>query len=553
MRDGGWLRLEYRPNPRSSPITHRPFFTFAMSPAPPRADGLRNTLGTPGLLLGLLSLLTLSFGLAILAREYDRLRRTGREALRPVLADWVRTVPVHVLGWTIVDYADRWRNAPDRAAAQEELDKALTRLGDLLDRPEFRQSQLVEFIELDLGPPGGPPLASWRPRGGREPGASDLIDRIVAVPAEGDDPPLLLTLRYRVAPEIERAARSMEASYRRLALAVAGLSLFPLLCLIYMLLQARNLRDRAAREAAQAATLDLADRTCHELGNVAFVLANERRNLSDHLDGVERFLAEEPGAVAAALRRAGLDEAQAERFQKALRREYAERGIDPEIELSGGLALARVVCRQIAVCSDYIALTVRELDNYLKQSALPVQPEPTPLDGPLDDAVALLGPRLESGRVALERPEGAAEVVVMADRRLLVHALVNLLKNALEATATTDRPPCLRLGIEREGGLVWIVVADNGPGIAPEAMPMLFQAGYSTKGAGRGRGLAVVRESILAQGGRLDVRSRPGEGAEFRIGLPAAKRAEEAANPPPADMAGAVPAPVVRETPEPRA
>jgi signal transduction histidine kinase len=523
-----------------------------MNPAPSRAEGLRNTLGTPGLLLGLLSLLTLSFGLAILAREYDRLRRTGREALRPVLADWVRTVPVHFLGWTIVDYADRWRKATDRAAAQRQLGDALTRLGDLLDRPEFRQSQLVEFVELDLGPPGGPPLVGWKPRGGREPGDSDLIDRIVALPAEGADPPLLLTLRYRVAPEIERAGRSLEASYRRLALAVAGLSLFPLLCLIYMLLQARNLRERAAREAAQAATLDLADRTCHELGNVAFVLANERRNLSDHLDGVERFIEQEPGAIEAAIRRAGLDEAQAERFRKSLRREYAERGVDPVVELAGGLELARDVCRQVAVCSDYIALTVRELDNYLKQSALPVQPAPTALDGPLDDAVALLGPRLGSGQVALERPLNAAETMVMADRRLLVHALVNLLKNALEATTTSDRPPRLRLGIERDGPLVWIIVADNGPGIAPEALPMLFQGGYSTKGAGRGRGLAVVRESILAQGGRLDVRSRPGEGAEFRIGLPAAKLPEEPMNPPAADVPGPVLEPAASETPEPR-
>lgn len=493
-----------------------------MSRLPPRADGLRSTLGTPGLLLGLFSLLTLSFGLAILAREYDRLRRTGREALRPVLADWVRTVPVHYLGWTIVDYADRLHRAPDRPAALVQLRDALTRLGDQLDRPEFRQSQLVEVVELDLGPWEGPPLASWRPRGGRDAGTSDLTDRIVVVPAEGAEPPLLLTLRYRVAPEIERAAHTLEASYRRLALAVAGLSLYPLLSLIYMLLQARSLRDRAAREAAQSATIDLADRTCHELGNVAFVLTNERRNLADHLDGVERFLENEPGALDAAARRAGLDESQADRLRKALRRERSERGIDPAIELAGGLALARDVCRQVAVCSDYIALTVRELDSYLKQSSLPVQPISTPLDGPLEDAVALLGPRLESNRVALDRPVGAESVVVLADRRLLVHALVNLLKNAVEATTATERPPRIHLRLEREGGLCWIVVEDNGPGIPPEAMPMLFQLGYSTKGAGRGRGLAVVRESILAQGGRLDVRSRPGQGAEFRIGLPTA-------------------------------
>jgi signal transduction histidine kinase len=84
-------------------------------------------------------------------------------------------------------------------------------------------------------------------------------------------------------------------------------------------------------------------------------------------------------------------------------------------------------------------------------------------------------------------------------------------------------------------------------------MPLLFQAGYSTKGAGRGRGLAVVRESILAQGGRLDVRSRPGEGAEFRIGLPAARRAEEPANPATHGVSGAPGEAIAPAFPEPRA
>ena len=183
-----------------------------------------------------------------------------------------------------------------------------------------------------------------------------------------------------------------------------GLSGYSLLCLGYMVLHARSLRERAAREAAREATLDLADRTCHELGNVVFVLSNERSNLADHLDLVQRFVDEEPEVLAAAGRRAGLDPAQAERLRAALRREYAARGLDPEVELRDGVALARDVCRQIAVCSEYIALTVRELDGYLKQTALPVAPEPVAVSACLDDALALLGPRLEAAGAQVERP-----------------------------------------------------------------------------------------------------------------------------------------------------
>jgi signal transduction histidine kinase len=482
---------------------------------------LHAILGTPGILLGLFSLGTLAFGLAILAREYDRMRRTGREALRPVLADWVRTVPIHYLGWTLVDYAARWRDAADRDAALSELRAALQRLGDQLDRPEFRQSQLVEILALDFGLRGGATLASWRPSGDRAASSADLIDHVEVLPAEPPQPALELAIRFRVAPEIERAAAGLEASYRRLVLAVAGLALFPLLCLIYMVLQARAWSDRAAREAAQDATLDLADRTCHELGNVAFVLANERRNLSDHLDQIERFVKQDPDALQHAARRAGLDPAQTERLVKALQRERAERGIDPAVELAGGLTIARDVCRQVAVCSDYIALTVRELDGYLKHTAQPVASAPTSVNACLDDALAILGPRLESASVQVERPR-EGDWTVLADRRLLVHALVNLLKNALEATAATGRPARIRLAVEADRSLVWIIVQDNGGGLPPEAMSRLFDVSYSTKGPGRGRGLRIVRESIAVQGGRIAVRNQPGSGAEFRIGLPPA-------------------------------
>ena len=65
-------------------------------------------------------------------------------------------------------------------------------------------------------------------------------------------------------------------------------------------------------------------------------------------------------------------------------------------------------------------------------------------------------------------------------------------------------------------------MADRGPGIPATELPYVFDLGFSTKGAGRGRGLAIVRESVAAQGGELRVESSPGEGTQFRVGLPLA-------------------------------
>ena len=185
--------------------------------------------------------------------------------------------------------------------------------------------------------------------------------------------------------------------------------------------------------------LDLADRTCHELGNGVFVLSNERKNLTDHLDLLDRFVAESERAAAAC--RMGIDPELAARWDHALKREYAARGIDPALEIRASVAIARDVCRQIAVCSEYIALTVRELDGFLKRSPLPVSLDHVAVVDVFDEALALLGPGLDASEARIERDiEQDRHLRVRADRRLLVHALVNLLKNALEAAVGRGTP-----------------------------------------------------------------------------------------------------------------
>jgi signal transduction histidine kinase len=504
--------------------------------APPEPDRLLprlyGILGAPGLTIGLFSLVSLSFGLYVLATEYDRLRVSGRAALRPVINSWVRTTPVHYLGLTIADYADTWRRAPgsERAARLTALRRALGTLGETLDAPRGRAPLLhVEALALVEG--RGSTLAAWRPAASRISTPTELAERVILTPASPSGPEIDLIVSYRLAPEVERMAVGLETSYHRLLWAIVGLSAYSLLCLAAMVLHVRALRDRVARESAQQATLDLADRTCHELGNVAFVLTNERGNLSDYLDLVSRFVAEIDAMIDAAARRAGLDAAQVAKLRNSLQRQYAERGLDPQVELVGGSAIARDVCKQIAVCSDYIALTVRELDAYLKQSALPVVRDPVDPSACLDDALALLAPALEASNAHVERRDAPARA--WGDRRLLVHALVNLVKNALEAATGSGISPVLTLKIRTEDSFVWIDVIDNGPGIASEQQSRIFDVGVSTKNPGRGRGLAIVRESVQIQGGQIHLESAPGRGSRFSIGLPAAGEADDLTLQPP--------------------
>jgi two-component system sensor histidine kinase KdpD len=111
--------------------------------------------------------------------------------------------------------------------------------------------------------------------------------------------------------------------------------------------------------------------------------------------------------------------------------------------------------------------------------------------------------------------------------------LANLLDNALKYS-----PPStpVELCAQRRGAVVDISVADRGPGVAPAERERIFEPFYRGRGAaaqarGTGLGLAIARRLAEAQGGKLEVESRNGGGALFRLTLPAAEFAVIEAEP----------------------
>jgi len=127
-----------------------------------------------------------------------------------------------------------------------------------------------------------------------------------------------------------------------------------------------------------------------------------------------------------------------------------------------------------------------------------------------------------------ERPvEVAAEgsLLVRADESGLRQVLGNLVGNVRTHTPA-DVP--VRLGVEREDGVVRVCVADEGPGLGEEDAARVFDRFFRAGGgAGSGLGLAIVQGVVRAHGGEVTVRTAPGEGLAVTVILRDARQVPE--------------------------
>ncbi|BBU56543.1 sensor histidine kinase [Mameliella alba] len=169
------------------------------------------------------------------------------------------------------------------------------------------------------------------------------------------------------------------------------------------------------------------------------------------------------------------------------------------------------------------------ITRQLKSFARKGQEQLSPVDmgEALASSLAMMEPQLKSRRVKITKILPEAPVRVMGDRMRIEQVLVNLLRNALDATKSVDDPQVDI--ILAAGETATLTVRDNGTGI--EDLDALFEPFYTTKqpGDGVGLGLAISSGIVSELGGRLTARNGEDGGAVFEMQLPVLNESTEAA------------------------
>jgi two-component system C4-dicarboxylate transport sensor histidine kinase DctB len=165
---------------------------------------------------------------------------------------------------------------------------------------------------------------------------------------------------------------------------------------------------------------------------------------------------------------------------------------------------------------DRMGQITRQLKSYARKGGDHFTP--VNMGDALASALSMMEPQLKNRKVQISRVTPDEPVHVMGDRVRVEQVMINLLRNALDATQSVDEPQVDL--ILAAGETVTLTVRDNGQGI--EDLDALFEPFYTTKrpGDGVGLGLAISSGIVNDLGGRLLARNAEGGGAVFEMQLP---------------------------------
>jgi len=193
----------------------------------------------------------------------------------------------------------------------------------------------------------------------------------------------------------------------------------------------------------------------------------------------------------------------------ALAQESLDRGDEEDLRELLGVAAEEL---------DRAAGTVSDLRD-LNEPSKPRDREPADVNLYLEQVLTLTKKQCQRHEVEVEwcPAEDLPTLMLVPDR--MNQVFLNLVLNAVDAMPDGGR---LRVSTGRADDPAWvrITLADTGRGIAPAALPHVFDPFYTTKSEGLGLGLYITRNIVDEHGGRIEVESLLGEGTTFTVWLP---------------------------------
>jgi signal transduction histidine kinase len=141
----------------------------------------------------------------------------------------------------------------------------------------------------------------------------------------------------------------------------------------------------------------------------------------------------------------------------------------------------------------------------------------------LQNQIAFMRPQKRLKKIVIQTEWDASIPPFECDCSGLQQVFYNLLLNAADALSESDsrhHTAFVTTRFNRDQDAAELIVADDGPGIAPEVMKQMFRERVSTKATGHGFGLLTISRIVEEHGAKISVGSREGGGAEFVISLP---------------------------------
>ncbi len=336
----------------------------------------------------------------------------------------------------------------------------------------------------------------------------------------------LADLAQALLGRVQRAQQQLERDARRAVWATVGLALLAAaVAALVIALVGRALKPltRLAASAKQVARGDYRQR-------VEVPGADEIGALAGEFNAMAAALEERESRLIRSERLAAVGKIAAQ-ITHEVRNPLSSIGLNAELleDELGGLddgGEAQKIARAIVKEVDRLAEIT---EQYLKFARLPrpklEREEPNAI---ITSLLAFVREEFAARGIAVEARLGARLPAVNADENQLRQALLNLLRNAAEATQSGGR---VTVETRAKDGFVETVISDTGEGIRAEDRARIFDPFFSTKQGGTGLGLSLTQQIIVEHGGSIDLDSTPGRGTSFTVRLPAIDGAEPSTSP----------------------